>query len=31
LDAIIAWHRAYQAGKDMRGFSLDQIRQYVNE
>lgn len=30
LAAIIDWHRAYQAGKDMRTFSLDQIRKYVN-
>ena len=30
LGAIIDWHRAYQAGKDMRAFSLNQIRQYVN-
>lgn len=30
LGAIIDWHRAYQAGKDMRAFSLDQIRKYVN-
>lgn len=30
LGAIIDWHRAYQAGKDMRAFSLGQIRKYVN-
>jgi CDP-glucose 4,6-dehydratase len=30
LVAIIKWHRAYQDSKDMRAFSLDQIRQYVN-
>lgn len=30
LIAIIDWHRAYQAGKNMREFSLGQIQQYVN-
>lgn len=30
LGAIIDWHRAYQAGKDMKMFSLGQIQQYVN-
>lgn len=30
LAEIIDWHRAYQAGKDMRAFSLGQIRKYVN-
>lgn len=30
LGAIVDWHRAYQDGKDMRVFSLGQIRQYVN-
>ena len=30
LGAVIDWHRAYQACKDMRAFSLDQIRHYVN-
>ena len=29
LEAIVAWHRAYQAGKNMRDFSLGQIQQYV--
>ena len=30
LGAIIDWHRAYQDGKAMRTFTLDQIQQYVN-
>jgi CDP-glucose 4,6-dehydratase len=30
LWAIIDWHRSYQEGKDIRAFSLSQIRQYVN-
>ena len=30
LGAITDWYRAYQAGKDMRAFSLNQIQQYAN-
>ena len=30
LVAIVDWHRACQAGKNMRDFSLGQIQQYVN-
>jgi len=30
LAAIIDWHRAHQAGKNMRDFTLDQIRHYMN-
>ena len=30
LVAIVDWHRAYQAGKNMRDFSLGQIQHYVN-
>ena len=29
LAAIVDWHRAHQAGKNMRDFSLGQIQQYV--
>lgn len=31
LDKIIAWHRAHQAGNDMRSVTLGQIAQYVSE
>ena len=29
LVAIVDWHRAHQAGKNMRDFSLDQIQAYI--
>jgi CDP-glucose 4,6-dehydratase len=28
LEKIVAWHRAYSSGKEMREFSLSQINEY---
>ncbi len=30
LSAIVDWHHAHRAGKNMRDFSLDQIQQYIS-